>query len=201
MTVLAKGSCALLIPIVFALSGCNWKMHDGTLTGECAVRTQGGGECKASVQIRFGPPPPPKDPQSLMPSILASETLPDAALHVLDLSSSSIPIPTSGTMTAQLIDSRSGKVVASQVFAWVGTQGRIRAKDPNAMNDWAYRNLGSADTLRVDLTRFYSAFGSGPQRFSGTSIYEGMSIAGFSSQFYGGSPCTTYPSPHTCSQN
>lgn len=199
MTMLLKGSCLLIAPLALALSGCSMEFKEARLRGEC-TKTDSGGECKIEGEVRWGPPPPPMDPESLMPSILANATLPDAALHVLDVSSSTIPIPTSGTMTVRLVDSRSGKIVASQMFAWEGIRGRIRAKDPNAINDWAYRNLGTADTLKYELTKFHSAYGSGPQRISGTSTYEGVPVAGFSSQFYGGPACTTYPSPHLCQE-
>jgi hypothetical protein len=120
---------------------------------------------------------------------------------MLDLSASTVPIPTSGTMTLRLIDSRNNKLIASQVFAWVGTQGRIRPKNPDAINEWAYRNLGTADTLQYELTKFYSAYGPGLQRIAATSAYDGVVISEFSSTFYSNAPCTTYPSPHTCAPN
>ena len=144
-------------------------------------------------------PPPPKPSNNFLASLAqSSEVLPDAAQYVLDINGSTIPYPSYGTMTVRLVDSSTGMTVASRVFDWVRSGTLIRAKYPDSINQWAYSYGESADSVNYELTKFASSYGGGMQRIAGASSYEGSTISSYSSQFYGGPTCTTYPSPHLC---
>lgn len=186
-----------LIPATLALSGCE-TFRSARMYGECNNKIGGGGECKVGFEVKWekgggG------TPQSLLRMALSSsDTLPDAAQYSLDVSGSTVPYPSSGWMTVYLKDSAKGYVVASADFAWSRSGNLIRAKDPDAINAWAYANAGTADTVAYELHKFTSSYGPGMQTIAGASSYEGVRITSYQTNFYGGPDCTRYPSPHLC---
>jgi hypothetical protein len=134
---------------------------------------------------------------SLAAAVLAAADVADAALFEIDVSGSTIPYPASGTTTLTLKDTITGVVQAAAQFAWYRIGSIIRLSDPDAVNNWALANGGSANELSYQMTPFSAANIYGEHSISVASKYAGQTTAAATSTFY---RCSTYPSPYQCMQ-
>lgn len=184
---------------IISLSSCA-HFTSARVYGECNNKFGGGGECKVGAEAKWESGGG-NGKESIIASILSTMNItPDAGSYELDTSGSTIPYPSSGTFVVSLKNSSTDVVQAAKVFAWVKTGSVIRASDPDAINDWAYANAGTADAISYELLPFASNYGSGQQTIAGQSKYEGSTQATFSANFDGGSDCIRHPSPHLCMQ-
>lgn len=165
--------------------------------GECSNKMTGGGECKAGFEVKWEGGG--SGPNKLLASLLnSSSQIPDAAQFAMDISGSTIPYPSSGTGTVFLKNSATGTVVAARSFNWIRSGNIIRAQSPDAINSWAYSNIGNSDSVSYELSRFNSNYGPGLQTIASTGRYEGTTVAAHSATFYGGRDCIHHPSPLLC---
>lgn len=165
------------------LTGCattgSWSIEGTCDTSrKCSVGgkvggTWGGGEKKSIYQ-------------GMMLALAAN--LPDAALFEIDVSGSSIGFPSSGLVTMTLVDTTTNVTIAAQQFPWTKVGGALKLSDPDAVNSWAVEKGGTADEMRYTLARFNASAPAGDNVISGTSKYQGVATASFTSRF---SACQT----------
>lgn len=189
----------LALGLVSLLGGCA-SFKYARVYGECTNKIGGGGECKVGAEARWEGGG--QQQQKFVANLLSAMSIaPDAASYTLDVAGSTIPYPTTGTLIVVLKDSTTGSVQAAQSFAWVRAGTIIRAADPDAVNNWAYANAGTADTISYELTRFNSSYGSGQQVIAGNSKYDGATQTTYSVVFDGGRNCIKDPSPLLCQKD
>lgn len=153
----------------------------------------GGGSCKVGAEAVW------ESKKGFLADILSKTILaPDAGSYQLDVSGSTIPYPSNGTMVVTLKNSASGNVVAAQTFQWTRTGSVISASHPDSINNWAYSYAGAADSISYELSQFRSAYGSGLQTIAASSYYESTRGAGFTATFLGGSGCERHPRTGLC---
>lgn len=176
----------VIVALPLLLSGCagvSWKAGASCdTTKKCEIHGEISGSSARS--------------QSLIASMLSASEAADAAQFVVDVSGSTVPYPSQGTVTVSLVESSTGTVQASRLFDWTRSGNTIRLVDPNAVNAWAAANGGSADAMRYRLTKFQSDYGLGSQTIAVSSAYEGVTNASAVSTFESCSPHGVYrPTP------
>lgn len=96
----------------------------------------------------------------------------DASQASMDISGSTVSWPQQGNATVELVDTSTGSVQASHVFAWIRTGTTIKFASPGAVNTWAQQNSGSSDAVDVRLGAFYPGDQTGgTNTLSATSKY------------------------------
>jgi len=183
-------SGVLFAVIIGGLTGCP-KFTKMTVRGECTAASAGG-NCKVSAEATW------ESRQKLLGSLLAAmDFVPDAGSYQLDTVGSTVPYPNRGTLVVSLTDSTTGEVQAAQTFSWIRTGTVLKAESPDAINEWAYANAGSADKISYSLTPFRSSYGAGRQVIAGQSKYEGSTYAEYSVTFEGRN-CPIHPVTQLC---
>lgn len=115
---------------------------------------------------------------SALNAMLAStDVLPDAAAFAIDVAGSTLTYPQSGlgVLTLKRADNQ---VVASQAFAWTKAGTLIKFTNPDAVNAWAYSNLGDATKFSFETNSFSPNF-TGTRVVSLASKYEGQTTSSF----------------------
>jgi hypothetical protein len=178
----------VLIVSSVALAGCaaNWKVKAACdTTKKCSIEGEIGGTFPKS--------------QSLSYAMLSTSDVSDAADFYIETSGSTIAYPATGTVTINLINSSTGAIRASKLFAWTRTGTVIKLTDPSAVNAWAAASGGDADSMKYRMTRFQSDYGIGNQTIAAASVYEGTVTATATSTFQSCTPPGVY-SPYPCAQ-
>lgn len=122
----------------------------------------------------------------------------DASDFELNVSGSTIPYPSTGTVTISLVDSGNGAVQAAKLFAWTRIGEVIRLSNPSAVNAWATNNRGSSDSIKYDITPFNSIYGQGEQTMTVSAKYQGVTKASSTTTVTGCSSPSGYPRKDDC---
>lgn len=173
-------SLAFVLPLALAVTGCEgtWKAGaECSSGGGCSVKGEVGGTFAFS-----------EDKVPLAQRMMMSSSIPDAAAFEIDVSGSSVGVPSSGWVTLQLVERRSGLVQAARQFRWVRSGSVIRVAEPDVVNSWAAQSGGVADTLKYDLHQFQAHGGSGTNVLKVSSKYEGQVKASATASWSGGRP-------------
>ena len=128
---------------------------------------------------------------------LVASAVADAAQFEVDVSGSTIPYPSTGTVNIILTNSSTGTTVAAHVFGWTKSGNIIRLSDPNGVNTWATANAGSADTVTYRMVKFQSNYAPGNQTIAVKSKYEGVVKASATTTFEACTPPGQH-SPYPC---
>lgn len=75
----------------------------------------------------------------------------DAAAMTIDVSSSNVGFPSSGTTTLRIVRN-SGALMGSRSFGWSRSGGLLRFSDPSAVNSWLQSSGADPATSRVDYS-------------------------------------------------
>lgn len=185
VAIMVVGASVLFLP------GCNLHVKSVRAYGECSGKSGAGGECKAGAEVIWEG----GGKRNFLAQLV--NALPDAASFQLDTSGSTIPYPSSGSVTLQVKNSASGAIVAAQQFQWVKTGTVIKLANADSANNWLYANMGEGDALSYDLVPFRSRYGAGPQVIAGQAKYEGATQASYTVQFSGGS-CSIHNTNQPC---
>lgn len=73
----------------------------------------------------------------------------DAAAMTIDVSSSNVGFPSSGTTTLRIV-SNSGALIGSRSFGWSRSGGMLSFSDPSAINSWLQSSGADPATSRID---------------------------------------------------
>lgn len=73
----------------------------------------------------------------------------DAAAMTIDVSSSTVGFPSSGTTTLRIV-SNSGALIGSRSFGWSRSGGMLYFSDPSAINSWLQSSGAPLATSRID---------------------------------------------------
>lgn len=96
----------------------------------------------------------------------------DAALWEISLSGSNVDVPSYGTALLKLIDSSTNAVIASQNFGWYRSGYVLRLSNPDAVNNWAIDNAGTADTISYETAPFMTSENVGTNNLAMTDKYD-----------------------------
>lgn len=153
------------------------------------------GDCHGEGSIG-GTIPPRGNSAPLSERLLHSASVVDAADFELDVSGSSFSYPASGAVTLILTDRATNSIQAARQFGWVRTGTILRLADPDAVNDWAAAEGGTANDLTYKLAPV-SARVPGEHFASIKTRYDGVVRATATTTF---TVCTKHPSPYPCMQ-
>lgn len=114
----------------------------------------------------------------------------DAASISLEISSTAA-IPATGLVDIDLIDSTDGSVQASGTFAWIKSGNDLVLANPNAINNWALTNGGTADAMTYVLHPFVITPVSGVNSMTVSAQVDGVTTTSASTSWlsYRGSTC------------
>jgi hypothetical protein len=117
----------------------------------------------------------------------------DARQFRIDVSQSSVGVPSQGFVTLRLVDSTSGAVQASRLFPWhkIGTQ--LVLTNPDVVNNWALENGDDADSVEYQLEQFSPTTSQGWNTLVTTPVYEGETLATASTTWRVGPTCPGDP--------
>lgn len=101
----------------------------------------------------------------------------DAALWTVSLSGSTVDVPNYGTALLKLVDSSTNTMIASQNFGWYRSGAVLLLSNPNAVNDWAINNSGTADTISYETAEFLTSENVGANKLVMTDRYENDQLA------------------------
>lgn len=101
----------------------------------------------------------------------------DAALWSVSLSGSNVDLPNYGTALLKLVDSTTNTVIASQNFGWYRSGTVLLFSNPNAVNDWAINNAGTADTISYETAEFLTSENVGNNNLVMIDKYENEQLA------------------------
>lgn len=193
---------ATAIFLALGLSGCqSLKLQSISLTGKCTTHfgnPGGGTDCETGATAVFVPEGDGDGGggMQLLALLTLADEVPDAADFTMDVSGSTVPFPSTGSMNIILTDSSTGIIQGSHVFPWVRTGTVIRLQNADAVNDWVIANAGTTDTIDFKIVPFAANLDPGPQTLAVAAKNEGVTLASFSKTISGG--CTSYPSPYQC---
>ncbi|WP_456976810.1 hypothetical protein [Luteimonas sp. A277] len=131
----------------------------------------GGGRDPGEPQLPFGMG------GALRAMLASTDVLPDAAAFAIDVSGSTLTYPQSG-MGVFTLKRADNYIVASQAFAWTKVGTLIKFTNPDAVNTWAYSNLGDATQFSFETNSFSPNF-TGTRVVSLASKYEGQTTSSF----------------------
>lgn len=172
---------ALVLPTVFFMSGCagtSWSVK-----GSC----KSGAGCEVSGEIRGEIKKQKGQQRSLLENMLASSVTWDAAQFSIDVSGSSVPTPVSGHVTIDLVDSYSGSAQATRTFTWIKVGSAIVLQHPDAVNEWAMAQGGSANSVKYFLHPFAVDEATGWNTLQVAATYDGAAYATSTSNWNVGS--------------
>lgn len=109
----------------------------------------------------------------------------DAALYTVDVSQSTVTVPSHGNVTVKLMNSSTGAVLASRTFGWTRTGATIRLSDPGAVNVWAQQNGSGADAVKYQMAPFTTSQSQGLNTLTMTDEYDGEIQASASTTWRG----------------
>lgn len=140
-----------------------------------SIKCRSGDGCEVGGEISGTLPLAPKgDFAKALATVIGSV---DAGAFTLDVSDSTVTVPTTGYVTVKLIDSSTGSVQASKVFPWIRSGTLISLADPMAVNVWAEANAGSANSVEYNLHKFQTSESPGWNTLAVASNYEGQTEA------------------------
>jgi len=185
---LALASCSSVQTVSAKVSGT---CSSGGVGGECRVQ--------AVMTVESGGPPGAQRILGMLAAAAGATPL-DAGAYELDVTGSTIPYPSKGTMMVTLQRSADASTVSAKQFSWVRVGNVIRATDPDAINEWAYANAADADSVGYAIDPFRSNYAPGLQTIAAASKYEGATETSFSETFLAGAGCTPSHTNQPCHQ-
>lgn len=165
---------ALALSSALVLSACG-----GTWEAEATCKSDGGCSVTGRVKGTFkAPGDKDKDKKKTLLQLLAeSQSTFDAAQFSIDTSGSNVGVPSNGLVTIYLIDAEANSVQASRVFSWVRSGTDLILSDPNAVNEWALAEGGTANSLEYAVHEFAVSQNTGSNTLVATTQYEGATYA------------------------
>lgn len=141
---------ALLLAIPLMGMSCSGMQYKAS--ADCKT---GGGSCTIHGEVSGTLP---FAPQGIVEQTLYAFTgTADAGAFSLDMSDSTVAVPSTGSLTVRLINSASGITRASRIFPWKRVGMNIVLTDPASVNAWAINNGGDADSVTYDLLPFVTS--------------------------------------------
>lgn len=178
-----------MLPLALFATGCEGP-DEMEVTGSASCSSSAGCEAKGSITAKW------KRNQTeqygdhaqsgLTSRMMQSSNVIDAAQFSLDVGGSSVVLPSAGLVTLTLVDSATGQTQTTGTFAWRKYGDDLVFSDPNAVNDWAYSQGGTADSLHYALQPFNVVANTGSNRFEVATQYEGQTYATASTTWYSG---------------
>lgn len=169
--------CALL-PLVLMLSACAG-------TWEAEVTCSSSGPCSATGRVKGTFKSIAGQPSTLLQMVAQSTSVMDAAQFSIDVSGSTVGVPSNGLVTIKLIHSQTGAVQAQNTFSWVKSGTDLVLVNPNAVNSWAMSQGGTADSIDYALHPFTVTQGLGSNQLQAQTQYEGTTYASASAVWSG----------------
>lgn len=130
-----------------------------------------------------------EEPQSMLQAMMSSEAVFDAAQFSLDVSGSTVGLPSNGQVTIYLKNSNVGSIQSSRAWAWTRLGSDLVLSNPDAVNEWVLAESGSADSVEYALHPFATTESPDGNILKLSAQYEGTTYAS-SSSYWEGRPGT-----------